>query len=161
MKSFVMARLVKTGLEDHVMNTTYSRICCLVSGGFVACLVLVGGCSSSAVGDPCTPEQVPAGGFDSSDIFLETASVQCATRTCIVYELDGDPNDVCGEPDATATCVDPQEVKDRVHCTCRCKAPAGSSLPTCACPTGFSCVEALQTGNEGVAGDYCVDDNAI
>ncbi len=128
----------------------------LVSVSFVACFALIAGCSTSAVGDPCIPEQIPAGGFDPSQTLLETGSVQCATRVCIVDKLAGDPTDICGMPNASETCVQESEVEEKVFCSCRCNAPAGSKVPTCGCPAGFVCEEILQTGGDGLRGDYCV-----
>jgi len=137
--------------------------------GFVAIslLWLAGtGCSSSAVGDPCVPEAVPEGGFLASETYLETSSVQCATRVCLVRGLMGDPSNLheddpaCprdqeGEP---STCVTEAEVEASVYCSCRCDAPAESGLPTCACPGGFICEPVLETGGDGLRGSYCVKD---
>jgi len=137
--------------------------------GFVAIslLWLAGtGCSSSAVGDPCVPERVYDDGFLASETYLETSSVQCATRVCLVRGLMGDPSNLqeddppCprdeeGEP---STCVTEAEVEGSVYCSCRCDAPAESGLPTCACPGGFTCEPVLETGGDGVKGSYCVRD---
>jgi hypothetical protein len=135
--------------------------------GFVAIslLWLAGsGCANSAVGDPCVPVAVPEGGFLASETYLETSSIQCATRTCLVRELDGDPRnlqedecprDIEGEP---STCVVASEVERRVYCSCRCGAPAGTGIPTCDCPGGFICEEVLETGGDGIRGSYCVRD---
>ena len=137
--------------------------------GFVAIslLWLAGsGCASSAVGDPCVPEAVPEGGFLASETYLETSSVQCATRVCLVRGLEGDPNnlqpectkdDPAGAP-ADSTCVSEAEVERSVYCSCRCGAPAESGLPTCDCPGGFICEEVLETGGDGLRGSYCVRD---
>jgi len=141
--------------------------------GFVAIslLWLAGsGCSSSAVGDPCVPEKVYEGGFLASETYLETSSVQCATRVCLVRGLDGDPSnleeDDCpkdnvdenGELLEPSTCVSESDVERSVYCSCRCGAPAGSGLPTCDCPGGFNCEEVLETGGDGLRGSYCVRD---
>jgi len=131
--------------------------------GFVAIslLWLAGsGCSNSAVGDPCSPEQVPIGGFLASETYLETSSVQCATRVCLVRELNGDPNNLQEDdcPRGEATCVPDSEVERKVYCSCRCGAPAGSGVPTCGCPGGFICDEVLETGGDGIRGSYCVRD---
>ncbi|MFZ1864327.1 MAG: hypothetical protein WAU39_08910 [Polyangiales bacterium] len=139
--------------------------------GFVAISLfwLAGtGCSSSAVGDPCVPEQVPEGGFLPSETYLETSSVQCATRVCLVRELQGgnpggDPNNLQEDdcPQGEATCVSAAEVERSVYCSCRCAAPAGSDLPTCGCPSGFTCEEVLETGGDGLRGSYCVRDPLV
>jgi len=135
--------------------------------GFVAIslLWLAGsGCTGSAVGDPCVPERVYEGGFLASETYLETSSVQCATRVCLVRGLMGDPSnlqedecpkDVEGEP---STCVSENDVERSVYCSCRCGAPAESGLPTCSCPGGFICEEVLETGGDGLRGSYCVRD---
>jgi hypothetical protein len=137
--------------------------------GFVAISLLwlaAAGCANSAVGDPCVPEAVPEGGFLASETYLETSSVQCATRVCLVRGLDGDPNnlepecpkdDPDGDP-ADWTCVSENEVERSVYCSCRCGAPAESGLPTCGCPGGFLCEEVLETGGDGLRGSYCVRD---
>jgi hypothetical protein len=110
------------------------------------------------------PVAVPEGGFLASETYLETSSIQCATRTCLVRELDGDPRnlqedecprDIEGEP---STCVVASEVERRVYCSCRCGAPAGTGIPTCDCPGGFICEEVLETGGDGIRGSYCVRD---
>ncbi len=49
------------------------------------------GCNAPGVGDPCTPENIPSDGFNGSEAYLETSSVQCRTRVCMVYQLQGDP----------------------------------------------------------------------
>jgi hypothetical protein len=126
------------------------------------------GCSSSAVGDPCVPEKVPKEGFLPSETYLEVSSVQCATRVCLVRDLDGDPRnlqeDGCPRnPDplddpADSTCVFASDVEQSVYCSCRCAAPAGSDLPTCGCPDGFICEEVLETGGDGIRGSYCIRD---
>jgi hypothetical protein len=121
-------------------------------------------CQSSGVGDPCTPEQIPEGGFRPGESYLETSSVQCRTRVCMVQDFEGDPSKVFyGPGDSRNTCeVDEEgcnyaaEVEDSVFCTCRCGAPAGSNTPTCECPSGFECAEILQGGGIGIQGSYCV-----
>jgi hypothetical protein len=131
--------------------------------GFVAIslLWLVGsGCSSSAVGDPCVPVKVFPGGFVASETYLEVNSVQCATRVCLVRELQGDPSNLQEDdcPRGEETCVSAAEVERKVYCSCRCGAPAGSGIPTCGCPAGFFCEEVLETGGDGVRGSYCIRD---
>lgn len=148
--------------------------------GFAAILLgVLSGCTTSGVGDPCEPERVPEGGFDPSEVFLETNSVQCRTRVCMVYKLDGNPRHVLGEdscpcagggiPDIDENgnpscvlqyddCVTPSEVEQRVQCSCRCALLPGasSSLPLCDCPSGYACTEARTTGGDGLEGSYCV-----
>lgn len=123
-------------------------------------LGLVAGCSTSAVGDPCVPEQVPEGGFLASETYLETSSVQCATRVCLVRGLMGDPSNLQEDecPRGPDTCVSESDVERSVYCSCRCDAPGGAGLPTCGCPGGFICEEVLETGGDGIRGSYCVRD---
>jgi hypothetical protein len=128
------------------------------------------GCSTPAVGDPCLPEQVPATGFDSSEAYIESSSVQCETRVCLVYKLEGDPREGCTpatsvapcEPDDKtkcpsqgAVCADKTAVEQRVYCSCRCDA-GDTGFAECECPDGFSCTKILEQGGPGVRGSYCV-----
>lgn len=108
------------------------------------------------VGDSCTPDLVPVGGFLANETFLETGSVQCETRVCLVRELGRDPNDICGQPDATQDCVTANEVAERVYCSCRCSVPEGSLVPICPCPSGFKCEDILRTGGASLEGGYCI-----
>lgn len=137
-------------------------------------VAMLSACSTPAVGAPCLPEQVPATGFDDREAYIESSSVQCQTRVCMVYKLRGDPRKDCmarlaGMPantcdkskdpmcqDNTLTCATADQVDDRVYCTCRCKAPANTAFATCTCPDGFSCVDVLDQGDPGVRGSYCV-----
>ncbi len=126
-------------------------------------LALVG-CRGSIVGDPCVPEIVPVTvveeeglppenvtGFAAGEVFVESQSVQCRTRTCLVF------NDF-----PTAAVLDPEAVSDeqldnQVYCSCRCEAPPGSNTPTCDCPSGFACVpNVINQGGEGLRGGYCI-----
>ncbi|MCS6797682.1 MAG: hypothetical protein NZ898_03995 [Myxococcota bacterium] len=124
------------------------------------------GCEAPGVGDPCIPETIPPGGFNDQESFIETSSVQCRTRVCLVYELKGDPTMILGEncpPSAPpGLCPMREEVEERVYCTCRCKAPEGSTATTCDCPEGYSCEELVTVGLAGGArGHYCVKRSSI
>jgi hypothetical protein len=123
------------------------------------------GCTSSPIGDPCVPESIPETGFDPREIYLETSSVQCRTRVCMVYQLDGNPNEICrGDGTDGPNCVQAEDLEDQVFCTCRCSIPAGvqANTPLCSCADGFTCVDDIVTagtgaeGRQGVAGGYCV-----
>ena len=118
------------------------------------------GCSTPAVGDPCLPEQVPETGFDEREAYIESSSVQCETRVCMVYQLDGDPT--CPETASTDThkCALRQDVEDSVYCTCRCDS-GNTGFAECECPDGFSCVGILSKGGPGVRGGYCVDNKTV
>lgn len=122
----------------------------------VAALAAAAGCDAPAVGDPCEPEQIPAGGFDGNEAYLETSSVQCRTRVCMVYKLDGTPRAGCN-PAVDPTCITDQGlIENKVYCTCRCDTPEGVSGRTCNCPSGFVCCNVLDLGGEGIRGSYCV-----
>ena len=122
-----------------------------------ALAALVAGCAESGVGDPCVPvhppytggatEHVcPAGGPDAGcfvggEVYIETRSLQCRTRVCMVYHWD--------------EFAAPEQRNLRQFCTCRC---GGEGDPTsfCRCPTGFSCTTAFVAGEPGIRGAYCV-----
>src|SRR5262245_61046672 len=109
----------------------------LLAGGVLT------GCPVRGIGDPCVPEAIPPDpGLDRDEIYVETSSVQCRTRTCMVFRLSGNPSRVEGEescPAGTSGCVirnpnpdDPVHLMfenslDRVFCTCRCSATGGDS----------------------------------
>jgi hypothetical protein len=131
-----------------------------------ATLAVAQGCSSPAVGDPCLPEQVPTDGFAHNEAYVESGSVQCETRVCLVYQLGGDPREGCvprGNPDCApgqpceplVRCPTQEEISDHVYCTCRCDA-GETGLDTCECPVGYKCTEVLEQGDRGVRGSYCV-----
>lgn len=128
-----------------------------IVGLAISLLGLLTGCPAPAVGDPCQPESVPCDtssgqcGFNSAEAYIEAGSVQCRTRVCMVYHLDGDPREGC-EP---ADCASQDDVEKSVYCTCRCDAP-DSDASTCECPDGFECTEILGLGGTGIQGSYCV-----
>lgn len=148
------------------------------------CSIILGGCPSDGIGDPCSPEAVPQNddfsiGFNSKDVFLETSSVQCRTRVCMAYKLEGHPDFAtdsgsCETGKATTDkaasaseafqapvnvnkCPTNANVTDRVYCTCRCGGQG--STPLCECPDGFECTEILKSGGDGLRGSYCVKAN--
>jgi len=136
------------------------------------------GCATPAVGDPCLPEQVPINGFDVSETYIESSSVQCETRVCLVDHLDGDPrkdcstrqgggtcvpseqNNQCNDQPDAVKCAAPEEVDERVYCSCRCNSD-NTGFAECECPTGFECAPVLKQGNAGVRGGYCVRDSSV
>ena len=129
---------------------------------FLLCGALAG-CEAPGVGDPCIPEAIPPGpGFDQSEVYLETSSVQCRTRVCMVYNFAGNPSQSQEECFADPTgpdCSNRQpeaEIDDRVFCTCRCGTTT-QGASTCECPSGFSCEPILdEEAGPGIAGSYCV-----
>jgi hypothetical protein len=124
--------------------------------------VLAAGCGSQGVGDPCNPrhpmlsgqpneEHCAAGGPDAAcfvggEIYIETRSLQCRTRVCMVYKWDE-----ANRPDQRPA---------RVFCTCKCGG-TGEASSLCDCPEDFSCTTAFVTGDPGIQGSYCVRNEAI
>ncbi len=114
-------------------------------------------CAPSGVGAPCVPEAIGAEGFNEREVTIETGSVQCRTRICMVFHLEGDPRRIVGTascPSGASRCVvdDPSGTSiglpnslDRVFCTARC-VEGGSE-----CGEGFRCVADGQLG-----GGVCV-----
>ncbi len=119
--------------------------------------VLGVGCSSTGIGDPCNPAHPPlsagqpscaedAGCFNGGEIYIETRSLQCRTRVCMVYKWD----------EASAR----EQHSQRVFCTCRCGGE-GDPASFCVCPDHFQCTTAFVAGNAGIRGSYCVRDEAL
>ncbi len=138
------------------MHGSVSR---LVRVGIPLLLAAASGCTGSPIGDPCIPESIPSGGFASEEVYLETSSVQCRTRTCMVYHLKGDPNVDCVTNPSDPTCTNAGDRDSQIFCSCRCSVLAGASAntPLCNCGHGFACVDDLVTnGGDGVQGGYCV-----
>ena len=132
------------------------------------------GCTDDGVGDPCIPEAIPCDqngencGYKASESYLETSSVQCRSRLCIVHRLDNgtggmlpsDPRELCSsQDDAEPGCLETAALERSVYCTCRCGVPSGvstSNQTLCSCPDGYRCAEILTQGGPGVIGSYCV-----
>lgn len=125
---------------------------------------MTGACADEGVGDPCTPETIPQKGgifgFEKSESYIESSSVQCRSRLCIVYQLDNgtevpaDPRVPCTGPGVPAGCTPPAALANSVYCTCKCGGP--KTAEQCECPDGFSCKEILTLGGDGIRGSYCV-----
>lgn len=117
--------------------------------------------ASIGVGATCVPEVVPEGGFSASETYLETSSVQCRTRVCMVHLFEGDPRmsreDCLGAPSECDTLPTDTEIEQSVYCTCRCAAP-NPDVPVCDCGSGFRCEGVLDLGGDGIRGSYCVRD---
>ena len=118
------------------------------------------GCSTPAVGAPCLPEQIPDTGFDPREAYIESSSVQCETRVCMVYQLAGDPTCAPVESTMDHKCAASTDVEDSVYCTCRCDS-GNTGFAECECPDGFSCIEVLSKGGPGVRGGYCVKNSTV
>jgi hypothetical protein len=136
---------------------------------FIAITVLAlaaSACEDLGVGDPCIPERIPCSkdkgcGYDQTESYIESSSVQCRSRLCIVHKLDngnntvGDPTVLCDDDPDNANCVHPENLDESVYCTCRCDGPK-TSVQFCECPHGFECTEILKLGGDGIKGSYCV-----
>lgn len=132
--------------------------------------VAAAACTDLGVGDPCTPETIPTSregsGFVSSESYIESSSVQCRSRLCIVHKLSNgtdspaDPREKCVStaPRMPPNCVTDEELERSVHCTCKCGGP--KTAEQCECPSGFKCTEILTLGGEGIRGSYCVKPTA-
>lgn len=128
------------------------------------------GCRAGGVGDPCIPEdeyEPTFSGYSLGEVNIETRSIQCETRVCLVNHFQGrvscpygqseedlglDPTDparcrVPGTDGAQAGDAVTVPVKawlpartpeDAVYCSCRCDGP-DKDTKYCDCPSGFSC----------------------
>ena len=146
------------------------------------------GCHGGGVGDPCIPEEEHAPdfpGFGIEEVAVESQSLQCATRLCLVNHLQGRVSCPRGQTQAdlalegsdhtrcrapassdagTAVRVpvaawDLDRPPDRaVYCSCRCDGP-DRSAHYCECPEGYACTELvpdLGFGATQLPGSYCV-----
>lgn len=133
------------------------RVVLLLGAAIVA--TIAAGCAESGVGDPCVPvhppytgganeHPCPAGGPDAGcfvggEVYIETRSLQCRTRVCMVYHWD--------------EFAAPEERNQRVYCTCRCGGTdVADRSQFCTCPSGFVCATAFVAGEPGIRGSYCV-----
>jgi len=122
-------------------------------------------CANDGVGDPCIPESIPCEGsecgFGSQESYIESSSVQCRTRVCIVHKLDrgdgkvADPRENCTNSDSP-NCVTDSQLSQSVYCTCRCRDGNKKKVEGCECSDGYKCEEILSRGGDGVRGSYCV-----
>ena len=163
-------RATKGIRKKHMQRSAWKRV------GLIIVAVVAIGCGTEGVGDPCTPETIPSKsvggqvekGFEKTESYIESNSVQCRSRLCIVHRLDNgrdapaDPTKICGAPNVPATdmnCVRPDQLDRSVHCTCKCGGPKTSEQ--CQCPSGFTCREILTLGGDGIRGSYCVKPAAL
>ena len=108
-------------------------------------------CGPSGVGDPCIPQPLPlieggiscsgAGCYASSEIYIETRSLQCRTRVCLVYHWEQQ--------------TQAEKRAEHVFCSHKCTSQADCPQPD------FTCVTAFVAGNPGVRGDYCVRSSLV
>jgi hypothetical protein len=127
----------------------------MLTAATFAALLGFGACGAPAVGDPCLPEQVPDDGFEISEAYIESSSVQCQTRVCMVWKLQGAPAGSAPCVKDPMKCAPQMDVDKKVYCTCRCDA-GNSRFAECTCPSGYTCTPVLEQGSEGVRGSYCV-----
>ena len=154
------------------MQLSVSKLGALALLGFV-----VTACSDEGVGDPCIPETIPCTdktettdkkcGFNLQESYIESSSVQCRSRLCIVHRLDNKSNAGQDPADPFKLCEDGEDREDAVaasqndeidqsiFCTCRCDGPS-TSIEFCQCPDGFVCDPVLTLGGDGIRGSYCV-----
>lgn len=127
----------------------------------------VAGCATEVVGDPCAPGRpgnqpcvrgsTDGGGgcFQGQEVYIETQSLECRSRICLVYKYD-ETTDPTG-----------RARPEHVYCTCRCGVPPSLSATTqasvlCTCPDSYSCVSiAGEQYNPGVRGSYCVRTSTV
>src|SRR5437762_12513219 len=103
-----------------------------------AILCLAAACEEQGVGDPCVPEQEGDAafvGFDEHEVNVESKSLQCRTRLCLVNHFRGR---VTRSENERAQCSH-RPATDAVYCSCRCANVDGRTDDGpryCACPEG-------------------------
>ncbi|RLB56557.1 MAG: hypothetical protein DRJ42_03070 [Deltaproteobacteria bacterium] len=153
-------------MEEIIMNRIIGSMLWIT-----AAFSMASGCQATGVGDPCVPGAIPEDGYVGTEAYLEVSSVECETRVCMVYQLDGIPFGEAGcetvsDVAANPACASAEETEARAYCTCRCDAPPESTGDLCDCPAGdgpddpngFSCVEVINApgAGPGLRGSYCV-----
>lgn len=145
------------------------------------------GCESGGVGDPCVPEEEYAetfSGFSAEEGLVETQSMQCETRVCLINHFQGRVSCPYGQTaqeaaGGAARCAVPgsatpiqgevlpqllkRRAEDTVYCSCRCDGP-DKNARYCECPSGFSCEEVLPPlgrGKEQLVGSYCIREGTM
>jgi hypothetical protein len=120
------------------------------------------------------------------EVNIESRSLQCATRLCLVNHFQGRTTCPYGQTEETITGNGPEEQRchvpgavdtasrvtvpvqkqllerradDAVYCSCRC-AGADPGARYCQCPSGFACIDlwalAESLGSKELAGSYCI-----
>jgi hypothetical protein len=132
------------------------------------------GCEPGGVGDPCIPEaeyDPDFGGFDLREVYVESASLQCQTRLCLINHFQGRASCPYGQTDQDlalagdhpARCRVPGTSGERggdavsvevrawnterpasraVYCSCRCDGPDPDAR-YCSCPQGYLCTSLI------------------
>jgi len=125
--------------------------------------LLSAGCDSGNVGDPCTPDAEYSpdfAPFSVREVYMESRSLQCATRLCLVNHFQGRVSCPLGQtssddeergcnvpgPDGAGDLLrvqgevpawDLDRTAERaVYCSCRCDGPDPDGR-YCECPSGF------------------------
>jgi hypothetical protein len=127
------------------------------------------------VGDPCIPDEEHRqdfAGFGITEANVESGSLACETRVCLVNHFQGRVSCPYGQDDLSLPDADPatavtvpvdawdadRKAADAVYCSCRCDGPDPNGR-YCECPSGFVCAELvprLGLGREQLEGSYCV-----
>lgn len=121
-----------------------------------------------ATGSPCLPtascssesatcaQNAPVGYFvfSNDEVFIEGKGPSCP-GVCMVYELAGDISPNCRGDN----CANPEEVEERIYCSCRCALPDGVTGEPCTCPDGMLCSsEMFEVAGADLSGGYCIKD---
>lgn len=128
------------------------------------CVASAPACERGDVGDPCVPDRESGDpsftGFSADEVSVDSRSMECRTRTCLVNHFQGRVHD------SDAAGVRPRcshrPVADAVYCSCRCANVDGRTddgSVYCRCPDGFTCtqlVSSIGARDEGVTGAYCI-----
>ncbi len=155
-----------------------AKVCVAIVCG--ATLLASAGCDPGHVGDPCLPDAEYSATFPPfslREVYLESRSLECATRLCLVNHFQGrvscplgqtttDGEPACFVPGATERVQTevPAWDLDRpasrtVYCSCRCDGPDPGAR-YCECPSGFECRKlAPETDldlDAELAGSYCI-----
>lgn len=110
--------------------------------------------------------------YHDSQALISTRSADCGQGVCLAYHLHGRVDGECAdgtEPGASVgdagvrndpECADPDQIAERMYCTCRCDGPPGT-MDLCDCPDGFSCVDVVSALVPEAQGGYCVRNGRI
>jgi hypothetical protein len=79
-------------MREKADTMTRSILAAVAAAIGITVLVGTGGCNSTGIGDPCTPEAEYSQaflGFQISEVNIETKSFQCQTRLCLANHFQG------------------------------------------------------------------------